>query len=257
MIDNYVTGSSGFVGKHLLPKLSGKTVTVPHTHIAEFKFRDCQNFYFLSTYGNMAWHEEQSKIYHGNVTDLRKVLERFIYRDLRCASFVFMSTSSVLLPNQTAYSTAKKACEEMLTLSALPYCIVRPFSITGVGEQRQHLIPTLIRSCMEGEQMEFVPDATHDYVDVEDVVSALLILSKVSAKGTFGLGNGIATTNQEVLELVESITGKKANVKVVDQLRDYDSKDWRCMEIGNKYWQPVKTLRQSITEMVEEYKRTH
>lgn len=252
MIDNYVTGSSGFIGRHLIEKLKGKTVTIPHTHIRTYDFKDFKRFYFLSTYGNMTDHKDPLKILEANIVHLRYVIESILSKKLNCDSFVYTSSSSVLLPIQTQYSVTKKAGEDMLQQTSLQYCIIRPYTVIGVGEQKSHLIPTLIRSCMEGDLIEFVPDATHDYVDVDDVVDAILILSKKKSKGIFELGKGVAVTNQEVLDIVEQITGRKANIKVVNQLREYDSKEWCCKTTGDR-WPDLKTLKQSIIEMVNAY----
>jgi nucleoside-diphosphate-sugar epimerase len=161
------------------------------------------------------------------------------------------------------YSRTKKAAEEILFSYMdkynMPICIVRPFSVTGVGEQDTHLIPTLIRSCLRGEFMNFVSHPTHDFIDVEDVVSGLINLSDHQAKGVFELGTGRKHTNQEVLEMVEKATKKKANLNRVDQLRMYDNKEW----VSSNYkargygWLPAKSLKLSIKEMVDEFKKTH
>lgn len=101
--------------------------------------------------------------------------------------------------------------------------------------------------------MDFVPEPCHDYVDVEDVADGLIYLAENKMTGIHELGSVVATSNEQVLEMVEAATGKKANVRVVKQLRDYDTKDWYCREpvFG---WKPKKTLSQSIQEMVEAYK---
>jgi len=104
--------------------------------------------------------------------------------------------------------------------------------------------------------MNFVPDATHDFVDVEDVITGLLTLSKIKATGIHEFGNGIAIENEEVLRLVEEVTGRKANIRKTEKLRDYDSPDWYCKSMC-AYWQPTKSLRQSITEMVAQYRNEH
>lgn len=164
-------------------------------------------------------------------------------------SFVYISSSSVHLKIQTPYSRMKKAAEEIVqaTRSA---CIIRPYSITGVGEQREHLIPTLIRSCLYGEAVDFVTWPHHDYIDVEDVVEAILNLSP--HPGIYEVGSGRGYSNQQVLEIVEHTTGKKANVSVVDGLRPYDTVDWLCRDISARKfgWKPRKTLVDSIQEMV-------
>lgn len=252
MIDQFLTGASGFIGKRLLGKLQGWTVGVPHQKIAECEFDQARRFFFLSAYGNMAHHESARDIVKANVVDLWNVLRR-ITPD--CESFVYVSSSSVNLPVQTTYSRTKRAGEEMVQAMPIPGCIVRPYSITGIGEQPAHLIPTLIRSCLTGASTYFVPDATHDYVDVEDVVNGLMALADQRAVGVFELGKGTAVTNQEVLHLVEKACGRKANIQVVDELRAYDSTEWICRDFSAREygWEPKKTLEESISEMVEQF----
>lgn len=254
MIINYCTGASGFVGKHLLPKLTGETIAIPHQDISTYHFGDFQNFFFLSTYGNMADHQDIVKIFKANVTDVLKTVRQISSMKFESDLFLFVSSSSVNLQVQTSYSHTKAAAEHIIVSSGLPSCIVRPYTIIGVGDNENHLVPKLIQSCMEGTEMDFVPEPTHDYVDVEDVVDGLIYLANNKMEGVYELGSGVATSNQEVLEMVEEATDKKANVRLIESLRDYDTEDWYCKEpvFG---WKPKKTLKQSIEEMVETYVR--
>lgn len=251
----YITGASGFIGKHLSKRLTD-VVAIPHKEISTIKLQPFSDFYFLSTYGNMAGHQtnQDGMVIQANIGDLIEVIKQTDFTKIK--SFIYTSTSSVNLKTQTMYSRAKRASEEIL-LSFMekyhaPICIIRPFSVTGVGEQEDHLIPTLIRSCLEGEQMNFVKEPVHDFIDVEDVVEGIVNLSEHSAKGMFELGSGKQHTNQEVLEIVEKVTGKKAKINLVKSLRDYDTENW----VSGNYkargygWTPKKSLEESITEMV-------
>lgn len=259
MIEAYVTGANGFVGKHLTERLDDFEA-IPHKEIDKIKLEPYKRFFFLSTYGNMAGHENESATVKANVVDLTTILRQTDFMD-GFVSFVFMSSSSVIRKVQTPYSRTKRAAEEILLAYMEKYsasiAIVRPYSITGVGEQEEHLIPTLIRSCLYGEDMPFVPDAVHDYIDVEDVVDGLITLSKRRAKGIFELGTGKSYTNQEVREMVEDATGKQANVHYVKNMRSYDSSDWVCKNFNarNFGWKPIRTLGESIKQMVR-YERT-
>jgi len=252
----YITGSNGFIGTHLKKRLDN-FVAIPHKEIRSIKLEPYDNFYFLSAYGNMAFHDEDEKILQANILDLISILKQH----KKFKSFVYVSTSSVRLPRQTMYSRTKKAAEEIL-LSFMekydvPICIVRPFSVTGVGEQKEHLIPSLIRSCIDGDQMNFVPGPVHDFIDVEDVVDGIVNLSSHSARGIYDLGTGKQVSNQTILEIVQEVTGKTANINVIKKMRDYDTNEWVSLNYKARGygWLPKKGLQQSIEEMVKEYKK--
>lgn len=258
MKETYITGANGFVGKRLTEQLPSFKA-IPHQELDTFKVEPFDRFFFLSTYGNMAQHTETDATVKANVVDLINVLRQTQFPP-EFKSFVFLSSSSVKREVQTMYSRTKNAAEQIL-LSYMerydaPITIIRPFSITGVGEQREHLIPTLIRSCIDGEPMDFVPNAAHDFIDVDDVVSGILALSKHGVKGIFELGSGNNVTNEEVKEMVEKVTGKKANIrKVVNSMRPYDSSEWVSVNFKARSWgwKPQKDLKTSIKEMVKAY----
>lgn len=258
----YLTGE-GFVGKHIKSRLLNELpldyTHIPHDRIKNTKINNFDYFFFLSTYGNLAHHSDESMVYKANIEDLIATIRQL--PDLRFRSFLFMSTSSVKLKTQTTYSRSKRAAEEILLATMekfnLPICVVRPFSITGYGEQAEHLIPTLIRAAYSGEQVNLVPKPTHDYIDVQDVVDGMMSLVENGARGIFELGTGIKTSNEEVLRIVEKLTGKKIKVNIINNLRDYDSDNWISTNFKARGygWLPKKTLEQSIKEQIDDYRR--
>lgn len=253
-----ITGSTGFLGRHLASKLDDY-IAIPHEQIQNIKLQPFDYFYFLSSYGNLSHQTDETEIFKANITDLISILSQVPQIHFR--SFVYFSSSSVKLKMQTTYSRAKKAAEEILLAVMekhnLPICIIRPFSITGYGEQSEHLIPTLINAAYTGQPVNLVPDATHDYIDVEDVVDGTLSLAEHGARGIYELGTGIKTSNQEVLEIVEKLTNKKIKVNIVSNMRIYDNENW----VSNNFkargygWLPKKTLEESIKEQIDSFKR--
>jgi nucleoside-diphosphate-sugar epimerase len=249
----YITGGSGFVGSHLAKRLSGDVVAIPHRDIQTTKIDPFDYFFFCSSYGNLYNQKEDEQIFQANVLDLAAIL--FLIKDMRFKSFVYLSTSSVKLRTQTMYSRMKKAAEEVLLAFMekhdIPICIIRPFSVTGVGEQQEHLMPTLINAAMTGKPVNLVPNATHDFIDVADVVEGMVTLSQRSARGIFELGTGKMYTNLEVMDLVEKVTKKEINVNFVESMRSYDSDSWVSTNFKARGfgWLPRKSLEDSIKEM--------
>uniref|UniRef100_A0A6M3J317 Putative NADH dehydrogenase n=1 Tax=viral metagenome TaxID=1070528 RepID=A0A6M3J317_9ZZZZ len=250
----YLIGK-GFIGSNLSKKLD--VIHIPHDNIKSTRLKAFDYFYFCSSYGNMATHDDEDQMYKANVEDLMTVLKKI--RGMKFKSFVFLSTSSVMLKTQTTYSRFKRVAEEILLAYMerhdVPICIIRPFTIYGPNEQPEHLIPTILRSCFKGEQMNFVSEPVHDYLFIDDLTNGIISLSEHRTRGIFQLGTGHASSNQEVLLLIEEISGKKANINKVNSLRAYDNTDW----VSNNYkargygWLPKYTLRQGLEKVVEDY----
>src|ERR1035437_2997285 len=127
----YLTGL-GFIGSTLEYKLFGNQpldyIHIPHDEISTIKLKPFDCFYYLSSYGNLASQTDEDMIYKANIEDLWKILSQI--KDFKFKSFVFMSSSSVMLKTQTTYSRCKRAAEEILLAFMekhnLPVCIIRP-----------------------------------------------------------------------------------------------------------------------------------
>lgn len=250
---SFLTGASGFVGQHLLKALDSRKesyITIPHEEIENYPLSYFENYYYLSSYGNLITQDSTRETIKANTLDLITTIEKCA--NIKFNSFVYISTSSVLLPKQTLYSRCKKASEEILLAFIEKYdakiTILRPFSVCGLGDNPIHLIPTLIRSCLTGERVNFDPKPSHDFIDVDDLVAGILNLQ--GKKGVYELGNGKSYSNMDVLAIVEKVTGKIANVHFVDNLRVYDTNNWVCKNKAAREWgwKPKKSLEQSILE---------
>lgn len=253
-----VSGSHGFLGHRLSERLVLSEALSRDGEIPE----DTAFVFDCAAFGNLASQRiDAEEIYKANLMRVVKSLDNLP----QGAGFIYVSSSSVARPKQNMYSLSKKSAEEYIRLMVedkkLKAAIIRPYAITGVGEQAEHLIPTLIRSCLYGEKMPFVPWPSHDFIDVEDVVDAMLIIREMGkmAGEVYEIGRGVGYTNQEVLQIVERVTGKEANIELIDNMRAYDSTEWKAdtyaiKELG---WEPEKSLEQSIEEMVIDEKAKH
>jgi nucleoside-diphosphate-sugar epimerase len=230
-----IVGSNGFVGTHLTRYLEeqGKTVVSLDWQLLTDPFairrflqahQPCR-IYYLAAYGNLHGQNDVREIYNAIVLKLFNVLEAS--QEVDCQGIVTTGSTSeygqvfepmfeddVLKPT-SFYGAAKAAATHLAQVWSIrhnfPIVVYRPASITGVGDHYQHLIPTLIRSCMEQEPMSFIDEPTHDYIDVTDIVSAISILGERidEVKGDiFNVGNSFECSNGSILEMIEEITGK-------------------------------------------------
>jgi nucleoside-diphosphate-sugar epimerase len=275
-----ICGAGGFVGSNLRRKFEDedkevvilpveKLLDPPAIH-ALLKAHEPYNLYYLAAYGNLHGQNNVAEIYQACVSKLLNVLTAA--QDTDCRGFVTAGTTSEygnktepmkedqLLYPRTFYGAAKAAATHLAQAWAMqkqtPVVVFRPASITGVGEQSIHLIPTLIRSCLFKEEIPFVSDPVHDYINVKDVCNALGILAEAAMthKGeVFNVGNGVQHTNQEVREMVEELTGKPATITKSIKLNPQNISDvWiadstKTRSLG---WTPKVTLYESLREMV-------
>lgn len=166
-----------------------------------------------------------------------------------------MSELDVLLP-QTAYACTKAAFTQ---LSRMYYALnIRPFSVYGPQEKDTRFIPTVIRSCITQEPMILDPNAKHDWIFCDDLIDGMILMSLKYQllKGTsVNLGTGIQTDNRTVVDIIEELTGKKANIIKTLELRKGDSPDWRAditraKDLG---WAPKTNIVRGLEKTVKFY----
>jgi nucleoside-diphosphate-sugar epimerase len=278
-----ISGCNGFIGRHLADRFIAegqKVAPIPRDILTDpaaleafFKKAKPHYIFLLHSYGNMYDQTDEDEIFSTNIIKTYLILKASL--SIEYSALVYVSSSSVygaksmpmnerdLLDTDTMYGVTKVGAEYLIRAFAKKYgkpmVSVRPFSVTGIGEQKEHLIPTLINSCLHDKKMKFVKEPTHDFVDVQDVIDGILTVS-VNAKGHKGeainIGTGIYWTNEQVKDAVELITGKKAKITESSSMRSYDTKLWvadptRLKMMG---WFPKKTLEDSIREMVNYHK---
>jgi dTDP-glucose 4,6-dehydratase len=211
----------------------------------------------LASYGNMSGQNNIKETYKAN---LLRVMDMTTDNKNLKTKYIFVSTSSVLLPKQTPYSLSKKSAEDFVKYMVDTYnikaSIVRPFTVIGVGEQPEHLIPKLIRSCLRGDQMPFVSEPVHDYIDVDDFVDALLLIKDKSQFNgeVYEVGSGFQVSNESIKESVEELIGKNANIKYVTSMRSYDTTNWQTADttmIKSLGWGRKFNLEDTLKKMID------
>lgn len=248
-----ISGIHGFCGSALASKLLKEDLEVIEIPRSGYLPPNLDHIVLFGAYGNMYGQNDAIEIYKTNVLLPIQLLDQVAPNSIK--SIILTSSSSVELDHQTLYSASKKAMEEIAQIYMvdrnLPIKIARPFSIYGNGEQKEHLIPKLIDSCLNGTEMPFVGEPKHDFVYIDDFIDVIIKMSTPPFEGLPGIwrvGSGKTVSNEEVKDIIQEVTDKKANIKRVESLRDYDSDNWPA---GNDFGNKVD-LEEGIRRMVNE-----
>jgi nucleoside-diphosphate-sugar epimerase len=249
-----ISGSSGFIGSHLVAKLESlehKVIRLDRTgNLPE----QVDYLFDLASYGNFHFQTDHVEIFNANVIRLLKLLRQV----KKIKGIVLTSSSSVLLPEITFYSASKIAVETISRAFNLPIVTARPSTIIGTNEPGHHLIPTLINSCFTSKQMDFVASPIHDFLSVDDYVEAIILMAKNAKKlkhKILNVSSGKSFSNAQIKEKVERIMTTPANIRLVKNLRSYDSTKWKVKpsrELFDLGWKPKQKIDLVIQDMAHQ-----
>jgi UDP-glucose 4-epimerase len=188
--------------------------------------------------------------------------------------FVFASTGDVYSPRESAhdesdptepfniYGVSKLACESIISAAAkqMPttgFAVARLFNTYGPRETNPHLIPGIIVQLRAASRVTVGNTwPRRDYIDVRDVVDALILLGKYSAAGTFerfNVGTGVTHTVDDVVLALSEILGVNAEVNVdPEKIRPVERPHLQANTEklrGATGWFPRYTLLQGLRDL--------
>lgn len=123
-----------------------------------------------------------------------------------------------LLEADNLYAITKASvtmyCQMMARKFNFPVAIVRPFAVYGYFEEKERLIPTIIKSCLKNKNMKLSrPNSVRDFIFIDDLISGYLAIIKniEKIKGhIFNLGSGRQYKIKDIAELIKNITQSKS-----------------------------------------------
>ena len=244
-----VSGSNGFIGKHLVKRLKELKIKVIPLDRKGNLPKQVDFIFDLAAYGNLSTQKDRKEIYRANVKRVVKLLDQV----KTVIGIVLTSSSSVLLPVKTHYSISKEIVENLAEFyDDLPIVVARPSTVIGKGEPNIHLIPKLIDSCLNGTRMPFVESPTHDFISVrqyiEDIIDLALNAQRLKGK-VVNVSSGKSLSNKKIKDTVELYCKFKANIEMVKSIHKYDTKDWKVKR--SKYLGKVEHfVEDAIIEMI-------
>lgn len=275
-----ITGGHGFIAKALILRLTSLGYMY---HLIERDDYYKPNFketleavnpsliIHCGAYGNHSSQTDDQETFEANVVKTYLLLDAT--KDIPYEAFINIGSSSEygkkkwpmredMVPEPLTMYAGTKAAGTMLARAfAKKYkkniVTVRPFSIYGPGEAEHRFIPTVIKSLIKGEELLLDPLPYHDWTYIEDFLDGVLTVidnAQILAGNAVNIGSGMQYRNQEVVSMLELITGLKTKILKTD-IKRIDSSNWVA---DNKTlrlcgWKPKTKLLDGLRKTYEEY----
>ncbi len=259
--------------EEIRPRLTLHLVDITHREQLEKTVNEIQPdiIFNLATYRSSRSPEDRLMTLQTNVLGTTNLLEttapleyeRFIHAggSLEYGPKKKPMKESDYLEPVTLYGAAKAAstllCQQFARANGLPIVVLRLFSVYGYWESHTRLVPTAVMKAYLNQDMALtLPGYRRDFIFVEDVVEAQLLAvnaQKVSGE-IINVGSGQQWSNEEVVEMVQQISGRKINVRVGDYpARPSDTTHWVADNHKAKRllgWVPKHTLRNGLEKTI-------
>lgn len=275
-----VTGSSGFIGKHLVKGLCEKGYRViPLDYEDGFdllKREDVARIPSFDTIVHLAAKsfvphsfERPYDFYNHNCVTTLNVLERARTCN---AKVIFFSSylygqpdylpidENHLLKPHNPYAQTKligeKLCEGFHRDFNIPVVIFRPFNIYGEGQNSSFLIPMIIGQMKTGVISLKDPRPKRDFIHISDVVHAVLLAIELESSQleVFNLGFGKSHSIEQVIEMIKKVSTIPFQVNFSNEIRQGEVLDTIAdtSKLYNSFnWQPTVDLSEGINRILK------
>lgn len=282
-----VTGSNGFIGRHLIERLKkegvkvvefsrekGNDVTRPEDFAGLGKVETVFHLAAVSGYKDCA--ENTALAYEVNIGGTTNVLE---YCRRTGAKLVFPSTYVYDRPYSevktetcatkatTHYSFTKFLGEELCCFYGLVFSvnslILRTANVYGKGQNEIYIVPKLFKAAETQKKLVLTkPDVERSFIYVDDLVEAYIKLarSKTRPGEIFNIGPDHSTKLNDLIGLIEKASGKKIKVEYSGSSRPQESEINRIDNRKAKQkinWRPQVNLETGLNHYLEKLKRSN
>ena len=248
-----VTGSSGFVGRHLVEELKRQdveVVTLTDQKGNRIDVRDWQKIKEIDDI-DMVYHlaavtyvpfsfENPKETYDVNVLGTLNILELCRLRDVEkivfLSSYVYgqpqylpIDENHPLQPTNP-YARSKvlgeNLCKAYYEDYYLKCVILRPFNIYGEGQSNNFLIPFILKQLVNGKIELNDPEPKRDFIYIKDAVNAYIKAGAFDKDfEIFNIGYGKSYSVNEIVNKLIKIYGKDVKVDYKNERRKKEIMD--------------------------------
>ncbi len=232
-----VTGSSGFVGRHLVKKLSGKHKVVQYdlvkgqdilnSKLLTKKLQGVDTVVHLAAFISAAesW-EKPMEYIKNNTLGTLSVVNCAIKAGVK--KMIFFSSAAVKAKPLTPYAVSKINAENVLDLykNDINIIIVRPENIYGDGQKANYgyVIHNFIKAVRNGDKINIYGDGkqTRDFIFIDDVINTVerVVGMEIKSGTVISLGTGKEVKIIDLAGLVMKVMKKKTHIEFVKKRKE-------------------------------------
>jgi UDP-glucose 4-epimerase len=205
-----------------------------------------------------------------NVLATQKLLE--YYKNKQIKKFVFAASSSVygnaelpmkedsLLKPVSPYGVTKLAAENLCYLYwknyGLPTISLRYFTVYGPRQRPDMAIYKFVKAILKGNEIVVFGDGTQtrDFTFVEDAVKANILAADNNSVGEiFNIGGGSRISVDDLIKMMEKITGKTAEIKYIERQKGDVRDTWADVSKAKKElgWMPKVKIEEGLRRQIK------
>lgn len=254
------TGSSGFVGKHLVAKLKKEGYCVvefdlPNNNLLDDNF-DCLDkvdsvIHLAAMKGILQCNENPEKAVQVNILGTVRLLEACYKKDIK--NFIYISTWAVNSHNKKMYDITKKAAEEIvlhyIKHKNFPAKILRLATLYGGGMAKEGCINVFIDNAKQNKPAPVIGNGweVRQFLHIKDCINGILIALDCPSRE-----KPYVITAKEVIninDLAIKICGEIKRIKTKEEPENYNVLDASCLERNG--WQQKISLDKGIKGMMD------
>ncbi|MHB1439181.1 MAG: NAD-dependent epimerase/dehydratase family protein [Cuniculiplasma sp.] len=251
-----VTGSRGFIGTVVMNTLRERGFNPDGVDIGD-PFDENKKYDIILHFGARTLIRNSfSKPYEYFEDGLGLTMKYLEIARKHDALFLFPSSGSTAEPSNP-YSLTKKEAVEWINLYRKLYStrviIFRLFNIYGTSA-RKGAVYLFSNAALKGEKAIIYGDGTHirDYVNVEDLAKTIIrVVDGKISPGDYEIGSGKGTSVNELLNIVEKISGKK----VLTEKKPFIVEEADELVARNTIVENPMPLNEGVRKIIDELKK--